>query len=281
MGIFRTKEDDVAKISTSIYVSNFPEVFSAKDLFHACKKYGHVIDSFIPFKKSKDGKRFGFVRFINVFNMERLVSNLCTIWVGRSKFHANVARFHRTPLKINKASKDNVYEPKRKSNVNENGSSKAGFTPNGVSMQEDIGRSVNDVTSPRIVEKEHNEQERINNYNGSKDEMSGSVCSDGTVSVLIMGDINEVLRRKTERFGSVLMSRNVLQKFKFLKTMSIVTTELEGAVSKEEEKKAVWDSGPTNLLALIFLYLGDIPRDVSLISIALTESFHDANLVKT
>ncbi|GJR44788.1 nucleotide-binding alpha-beta plait domain-containing protein, partial [Tanacetum coccineum] len=126
MGIFRTKEDDVAKISTSIYVSNFPEVFSAKDLFHACKKYGHVIDSFIPFKKSKDGKRFGFVRFINVFNMERLVSNLCTIWVGRSKFHANVARFHRTPLKINKASKDNVYEPKRKSNVNENGSSKAG-----------------------------------------------------------------------------------------------------------------------------------------------------------
>ncbi|GKB56748.1 hypothetical protein Tco_0912934, partial [Tanacetum coccineum] len=27
-----------------------------------------------------------------------------------------------------------------------------GFTPNGVSMQEDIGRSVNDVTSPRIVE---------------------------------------------------------------------------------------------------------------------------------
>ncbi|GJU32589.1 nucleotide-binding alpha-beta plait domain-containing protein [Tanacetum coccineum] len=73
MGIFRTKEDDVAKISTSIYVSNFPEVFSAKDLFHACKKYGHVIDSFIPFKKSKDGKRFGFVRFINVFNMERLV----------------------------------------------------------------------------------------------------------------------------------------------------------------------------------------------------------------
>ncbi|GJY40828.1 nucleotide-binding alpha-beta plait domain-containing protein [Tanacetum coccineum] len=39
------------------------------------------------------------------------------------------------------------------------------------------GRSVNDVTSPRIVEKEQNEQERINNYNGSKDEMSGSVCS--------------------------------------------------------------------------------------------------------
>ncbi|GJT71688.1 nucleotide-binding alpha-beta plait domain-containing protein [Tanacetum coccineum] len=94
MGNFRTKEDDVAKISTSIFVSNFPEVFSAKDLFHACKQYGHVVDSFIPSK--------------------------------RSKFQANVARFHRTPLKNNKASKDNVYEPKSKSIVNENESSNSG-----------------------------------------------------------------------------------------------------------------------------------------------------------
>ncbi|GKB31505.1 RNA-directed DNA polymerase, eukaryota [Tanacetum coccineum] len=34
-----------------------------------------------------------------------------------------------------------------------------------------------DVYIASYVEKEHNEQERINNYNGSKDEMSGSVCS--------------------------------------------------------------------------------------------------------
>ncbi|GKC64988.1 nucleotide-binding alpha-beta plait domain-containing protein [Tanacetum coccineum] len=68
---YRTKEDDVIKISISIYVSNFPESFSAKDLFHACSKYGHVVDSFIPSKRSKEGKRFGFVRFINVFSAER------------------------------------------------------------------------------------------------------------------------------------------------------------------------------------------------------------------
>ncbi|GJZ59759.1 nucleotide-binding alpha-beta plait domain-containing protein [Tanacetum coccineum] len=225
MGNFRTKEDDVAKISTSIFVSNFPEVFSAKDLFHACKQYGHVVDSFIPSKRSKDGKRFGFVRFINVFSVERLVSNLCTIWVGRSKFQANVARFHRTPLKNNKASKDNVYEPKSKSIVNENrvpsnSEGSKGDTANShdginfddvddvdkvpeteldetleqnkspsedpfehhkfppsytpwVSMQEDIGRNVNDVTSPkRIVEEEQNEQEWNNANKGSKDEMS-------------------------------------------------------------------------------------------------------------
>ncbi|GJR94349.1 RNA-directed DNA polymerase, eukaryota [Tanacetum coccineum] len=76
---YRSKKDDVAKISTSIYVTNFPESFSAKDLFNSCKVYGHVVDSFIPSKRSKAGKRFGFVRFINVFSEERLANNLCTL----------------------------------------------------------------------------------------------------------------------------------------------------------------------------------------------------------
>ncbi|GJZ00356.1 RNA-directed DNA polymerase, eukaryota, reverse transcriptase zinc-binding domain protein [Tanacetum coccineum] len=98
MGSFRSKEDDVNRISTSIFVSNFPDSFSAKDLFSSCKKFGHVVDSYIPLKRTKEGKRFGFVRFINVFNVDRLVNNLCTIWVGRLKLHANIARFQRAPL---------------------------------------------------------------------------------------------------------------------------------------------------------------------------------------
>ncbi|GJV79827.1 RNA-directed DNA polymerase, eukaryota, partial [Tanacetum coccineum] len=95
MGSYRTKEDDVAKISTSIFVTNFPDSTSAKDLFNSCKTYGHVVDSFIPTKRTKYGKRFGFVRFINVFNVDRLVGNLCTVWIGRHKLFANVARFKR------------------------------------------------------------------------------------------------------------------------------------------------------------------------------------------
>ncbi|GJW57333.1 nucleotide-binding alpha-beta plait domain-containing protein [Tanacetum coccineum] len=101
MGSFRTKEDDVAKISTSIFITNFPDSCSAKELFHACKQYGYVVDSFIPSKRSKAGKRFGFVRFINVFNEERLVNNLCTVWIDRFKLHANIARFHRSPVNGN------------------------------------------------------------------------------------------------------------------------------------------------------------------------------------
>ncbi|GJZ14577.1 nucleotide-binding alpha-beta plait domain-containing protein [Tanacetum coccineum] len=98
MGSRRSKEDDVNRISISIYVTNFPENFSAKELFQSCKQYGHVVDSFIPRKRTKEGKRFGFVRFINVFNVDRLVNNLCTIWVGQFKLHANKARFQRATL---------------------------------------------------------------------------------------------------------------------------------------------------------------------------------------
>ncbi|GJV26507.1 nucleotide-binding alpha-beta plait domain-containing protein [Tanacetum coccineum] len=100
MGSQRLKEDEVQKISTSVFVTNFPDQFTAKELWNTCKQYGYVVDTFIPNRRSKAGKRFGFVRFIKVFDAERLVNNLCTIWVGRHKIHANVARFQRVSMNI-------------------------------------------------------------------------------------------------------------------------------------------------------------------------------------
>nr|GEV34611.1 RNA-directed DNA polymerase, eukaryota, reverse transcriptase zinc-binding domain protein [Tanacetum cinerariifolium] len=98
MGDRRSKEDDVRRISTSIFVMNFPEEFKARDLWRICTQYGTVIDAFIPNRRSKSGYRFGFICFIRIKDVDRLVSNLCTIWVGRLKLHANIARFQRTPL---------------------------------------------------------------------------------------------------------------------------------------------------------------------------------------
>ncbi|PWA61554.1 hypothetical protein CTI12_AA251730 [Artemisia annua] len=98
MGDRRSKEDEVSKLSLSIFVTNFPESFSAKELWTICNQYGSVVEAFIPNRRSKAGKRFGFVRFIKIFDVERLVNNLCTIWIGRFKLHANVARFQRAPL---------------------------------------------------------------------------------------------------------------------------------------------------------------------------------------
>nr|GEW48163.1 RNA-directed DNA polymerase, eukaryota [Tanacetum cinerariifolium] len=53
MGDRRSKEDDVRRISTSIFVTNFPEEFKAHDLWRICTQYGTVIDAFIPNRRSK------------------------------------------------------------------------------------------------------------------------------------------------------------------------------------------------------------------------------------
>ncbi|GJX28820.1 hypothetical protein Tco_0236899 [Tanacetum coccineum] len=65
-------ETTLAKISRfRLYVSNLPR-HSAPRICSLLVYVWHVVDSFIPMKRSKEGKRFGFVKFINVSNVERL-----------------------------------------------------------------------------------------------------------------------------------------------------------------------------------------------------------------
>nr|GEV95401.1 hypothetical protein [Tanacetum cinerariifolium] len=87
--------DRVHNISHSIYVTNFPDSATSRNLWNACSVYGTVVDVFIPLKKSKVGKRFAFVRFVKVHNLVRLVENLCTIWIGRHHLFANQVRYER------------------------------------------------------------------------------------------------------------------------------------------------------------------------------------------
>ncbi|GKB92378.1 RNA-directed DNA polymerase, eukaryota, nucleotide-binding alpha-beta plait domain protein, partial [Tanacetum coccineum] len=84
----RSKEDYVIQISKSIFVTNFPDNFGSRDLWKICEGYGKVVDVFILNRKSKAGKRFAFVKFIRVENIDRLVGNLYTIWIGRLHLHA-------------------------------------------------------------------------------------------------------------------------------------------------------------------------------------------------
>ncbi|GJU97579.1 RNA-directed DNA polymerase, eukaryota [Tanacetum coccineum] len=98
MALFRSKEDQITRLSKSIFVTNFLDATSSQDLWNLCQSYGTVVDVYIPNRRSKAGKRFAFVRFINVDNIERLVGNLCTLWIGKMHLQANVVRFERSPL---------------------------------------------------------------------------------------------------------------------------------------------------------------------------------------
>nr|GEX87018.1 RNA-directed DNA polymerase, eukaryota [Tanacetum cinerariifolium] len=88
-------EDDVARIAKSVFVTNFPDSFGPRDLWNLCQAYGKAVDVFLPYRKSKSGKRYAFFRFIRVDNIDRLIGNLCTLWVGRLHLHANVVRYER------------------------------------------------------------------------------------------------------------------------------------------------------------------------------------------
>ncbi|GJT66397.1 RNA-directed DNA polymerase, eukaryota [Tanacetum coccineum] len=91
----RPKEDHVTQISKSVFVTNFPENFESSDLWKICEGYGKVVDVYIPNRKSKAGKQFAFVHFIRVEDIDWLIRNLCTIWIGRFHLHANVVRYER------------------------------------------------------------------------------------------------------------------------------------------------------------------------------------------
>ncbi|GJV94416.1 RNA-directed DNA polymerase, eukaryota [Tanacetum coccineum] len=96
----RSNEDHTRMISKSIFVTNFPNETTSKDLWKVCQTYGTVVDVYIPNRRTKAGKRFAFVRFIRVDNVDRLVGNLCTLWIGRMHLHANVVRFERSPVHL-------------------------------------------------------------------------------------------------------------------------------------------------------------------------------------
>ncbi|GJT89709.1 hypothetical protein Tco_1078554 [Tanacetum coccineum] len=85
-----TQVEELAKVINPVVLTQSPDSWSLY-----IEQFWFVVDAFISYKKSKAGKRFDFVRFIKVDNIDRLVANLCTIWIGRFHLHANVARFHR------------------------------------------------------------------------------------------------------------------------------------------------------------------------------------------
>nr|GEY26987.1 RNA-directed DNA polymerase, eukaryota, nucleotide-binding alpha-beta plait domain protein [Tanacetum cinerariifolium] len=96
----QSKADQTVRISKSVFVSNFPEGCTTKYLWKVCNNYGTVVDVFIPNKKSNVGKRFAFVKFVKVINLDHLIENLNIIWIGRFHLFANLVRFKR-PKKPN------------------------------------------------------------------------------------------------------------------------------------------------------------------------------------
>jgi hypothetical protein len=87
------------KTTTSFFITNFPEEATTEDLWKLFLKYGRIGEVFIPRKRDKKGRRFGFVKFKEVVEIEALTESLCNVWMGSFKLIVNRSRFARLEKK--------------------------------------------------------------------------------------------------------------------------------------------------------------------------------------
>ncbi|PPD89730.1 hypothetical protein GOBAR_DD13332 [Gossypium barbadense] len=79
-----------------VFVDNIPDSMHWKGLCALFSYHGNVLDAFIPVKRNKDGKRFGFVRFAKIEDAQRTIVRLDgfvllgkKIWVKMARFSSN------------------------------------------------------------------------------------------------------------------------------------------------------------------------------------------------
>ncbi|PWA95475.1 hypothetical protein CTI12_AA008630 [Artemisia annua] len=81
--------DELAKISLSVYVSNFPSHLSVRELWNIYGKAGTLVDVYIAKHRNALGQMFGFCRFIKVSNQESLINSLSNVWIARGSTNIN------------------------------------------------------------------------------------------------------------------------------------------------------------------------------------------------
>ncbi|PWA53963.1 hypothetical protein CTI12_AA442730 [Artemisia annua] len=96
---------DMERIATSYFVTNFPESLDAKGLWKQFQPFGRIVDAFIANKRSKNGKRFGFIRFLGIRNEGEFAKVLSNIWMGSYHVYVSIARFQRQSKYNNNAVK--------------------------------------------------------------------------------------------------------------------------------------------------------------------------------
>ncbi|KAE8655931.1 BTB/POZ domain-containing protein TNFAIP1 isoform 2 [Hibiscus syriacus] len=78
----------------TVIIFNIPESFHYQGLWLFFDKYGEVVDSFIPNKRSKGGSRFGFVRFTRLEDARKVINCVDSSWIQGNKVRVFMARYH-------------------------------------------------------------------------------------------------------------------------------------------------------------------------------------------
>ncbi|GLT96063.1 hypothetical protein SLE2022_137120 [Rubroshorea leprosula] len=75
----------------TFFFYNFPEKCGTGDLWNCFRRFGKVTDVYVPEKRDKWGKRFGFVHLLGVKNEYQMERSLNEIWIGTFKVRVRLA----------------------------------------------------------------------------------------------------------------------------------------------------------------------------------------------
>ncbi|KAK1414500.1 hypothetical protein QVD17_30246 [Tagetes erecta] len=89
----RRRSKPADKITTTFFITRFPQVYNSQQLWGIFQEFGKVTDVFIPKKKTKGGYVFAFVRFVGVPDVTVLEGKLNTIVLEDRRISANVAHY--------------------------------------------------------------------------------------------------------------------------------------------------------------------------------------------
>lgn len=81
--------------ATSFFFTNLPEGFKVSELYTIFWRFGKVGEVYVPLKADRYGRRFGFVKFLEVEDEVELGSRLEEAWLGETRLKVQKAKFGR------------------------------------------------------------------------------------------------------------------------------------------------------------------------------------------
>lgn len=91
----KTRQRDKGVAMATFYFTNFPESLGVEPLWKMFTRWGYVVDVYVPNKRNREGKMFGFVQFDRVSEVKELEDQLRMIWIGLHKLRVNLSKFSR------------------------------------------------------------------------------------------------------------------------------------------------------------------------------------------
>ncbi|KAK8617135.1 hypothetical protein V6N13_117102 [Hibiscus sabdariffa] len=79
--------------TTTIFIHNLPEKMHWKGLWATFRDHGDVIDAFIPTKRSRRGRKFGFVRYASKTDADREIVRLNDFRLFGYRIEVSIAKF--------------------------------------------------------------------------------------------------------------------------------------------------------------------------------------------